>query len=670
MQQDLQHELDAGGEIPESQIYWADNTPEKLIQHLQNQRKTWLDQSVSSGIFAGYLTAYWRNTIAYYSNILEAANWTTSLQFGGKMGELIKMKVPKARTRIGQFVTLVTRQRFSYEALTDVTDANPQITAKLAKNISKNAHRKNQLDTKLSLAAETASTVGMSFLCTTWRKDKGSEHMMDGNQVVRSGEAEITVEDISSVTWDWTQKSWDQVIHAEVRVKRNRWDLVAQNRNNPELVRKILDLPSAESQATQWKNLTYITGTQNEDMVWVYYWYHRQTPALPNGRMFVYAGEDCWFEDEDNPFDGLPIEPIIFDGIKDTTLGYPLLSQLLPAQEMLDHAYSTQATNQSAFGLQAMANPRGSKVSVEDVGGIKMFNYTAQTAEGGGGKPEPIQFPDTPASVMNFAQILDREIDDMSGLNETLRGQSAANVTSGQMAATLSANSLEFMNKAQGAIVMALENTMNHVTRAYQKLATVEQTLEITGESTMEYVKMFKAEDLKGLRRISIRTQSAMLNSQAGRIQLGETLTQQGLVKDAQKLILLYEGAPIEVLFEGTWNEEICVQAEIDAILEGKEIFPLESDNHPLYIAAYKKIIDNPFIRMNTDLPQKIVPLMKQRVSMEMGGDPVLKAMLRGQPIPQMAPSPGGGGPAPVNPSDQAGQVAQPAQPAEPTPMQ
>jgi len=77
MEQDLQHELDAGGEIPESQIYWADNTPEKLIQHLQNQRKTWLDQSVSSGIFAGYLTAYWRNTIAYYSNILEAANRTT-----------------------------------------------------------------------------------------------------------------------------------------------------------------------------------------------------------------------------------------------------------------------------------------------------------------------------------------------------------------------------------------------------------------------------------------------------------------------------------------------------------------------------------------------------------------------------------------------------------------
>lgn len=673
-QEQLMDEGFEGQEIPDNEIYWATRPPEQLIQHLETQRKTWLDQSVSSGIFAGYLNAYWRNTIAYYSNVLDARNWTTSLSFEGKMGELIKMKIPKARTRVGQFCTLVTRQRYSYEGLTDVTDSNPLITAKLAKDIAKATHRSNVLDSKIVDAAETTSTVGMSFFVTTWRDDLGTDDVPDENgTMLRSGRPEITVEDISSVTWDWTQKDWQQVIHASVRLKRNRWDLVAKYRSKPDLVKKIIDLPSAESQASQWKNLTYVTGTQNEDMVWVTYWYHKPTSALENGRMFIYAGNDCWFEDGENPFKAIPFEPVIFERIKDTTLGYPLLSSLLPAQEMLDHSYSTQASNQSAFGLQALANPRGSKVSVEDVGGIKMFNYTRENAEGGGGKPEPMQFPDTPASIMNFAAILDKEIDDISLLNETIRGQSAANVNSGTMAATLSANSLEFMNRAQSAVVLALENTQNHVVMAYKNIASVEQTIEVTGDASLEYVKTFKSEDLKNLRRVTIRTQSGVLNSQSGRIQLGETLVQQGLVKNAQKLVLLYEGAPIEVLFEGSWNEEICVQAEIDALMEGKQVFPLETDNHPLYIAAYKKILDNPFIRTNTPLPQVIVPLMKQRTAMEMGMDPVLKAMLRGQPLPEMAPPQAGGGqqlPNQPQATDQAGTPAQPAQPAKPIPMQ
>lgn len=652
------------------QGYWAAGPAKKLVQKLVADRNVWVNQSVGNGIFAGYVGSYWRNTIAFYSPMLAPNNWETSLEFAGKIGELIKMKVPRAHTLLNQFTTVVTKQRLNYEVLTDITDAQPQITAKLGTNICKQVSEQNGLDSKIEQAAFTTGLVGMSFLWTNWRPDKGQEYTADDKKMTYTGEPVISVLDIADVTWDWTIDEWRDLSDCTAREKRNRWDLMAEHADDLELVEVIRGLPSAESERRQFNNITYVTGTNNEDMVFVYYYYHRPSPAIPNGRMVIYVTENGIISDTDNPFLDLPIEPIIFEKIKDTTLGYAMFSSLLPCQEMLDHCFSTQATNQSVFGLQAMANPRGSKVSVEDINGIRMFNYTVQNADGGG-IPTPIKFPDTPASILQFAQVLQNAQSEMSLLNDTLRGQPPPNVTSGAMAATLSANALEFMNSAQKSIIGAIERTMNHVIMAYKRLATVEMIVDITGESTYSYVKQFKAESLKGLRKIKVRTQSAMMNSQAGRIALGEQLVAQGMT-DPRKMVLLYEGAPVESLFEGAWTEEIAVQAEIDALQEGASVFPLETDNHPLYIAAYKKILDNPIIRERTELPGIIVPLMKQRLAMELQMDPTLKAMLRGQPLPPpTAPQPNqAGGPPQMQSPNVTDLAGKPAQPAQPLPIQ
>jgi hypothetical protein len=296
-------------------------------------------------------------------------------------------------------------------------------------------------------------------------------------------------------------------------------------------------------------------------------------------------------------------------------------------------------------------------------------HYTPSGAEGGG-KPEPLEFPSTPAEVMQFADRLANELGEISMLNATLRGQPPPNVTSGAMAATLSANALEFLNGAQKALVIAVERSMNHGCQAYKNLASVEQIVDITGESTFAYTKKFKAQDLGGLRKIYIRTQSALMNTTSGRMQLGESLMDRQLLKDPLLLIQLINGAPPETLFKSTWTENIAVQSEVDALLEGQNVFPLETDNHPLYIAAYKEILDNPIIREKTELPQIIVPLLKQRMQMELSMDPTLKALLRGQPLPPpQAPSNSKSNPSDAMTKEAESGAAAPAQPAEPMPV-
>lgn len=658
--------------VQRDNIYWATKKSEEVVQKLQQDRQIWVDKSSSTGIFSGYIGAYWRNTVAYYSNLIDPQSWETSLSFGGKEGELIKMKIPKARTLTNQFVTLVTKQRLNYEAITDITDAQPQVTAKLAKNICKSLHEANNLDDKISKAAEITAVVGMSFIATLWRTDKGYEYMANEKNVVHSGDVCFEIKDIADVMWDWTISDWDDVPYVVVRCKRNRWDLIAET-HDEDIKRELLNLPSSEEERQLWNNLTYTTGTMNDDMVFIYYFIHRPTPALPNGRMTIFANENSILFDEfQNPYAGIPVEPIVFERVKDTGLGYPMFSSLLPAQEMFDHCYSISASNQSAFGVQSMLNPRGNKLSVDQMSGMKIWHYNPQNAEGGG-KPEPVQFPSTPPEVMNFAGNLSNELANISMINDTLRGAPPSQVNSGAMAATLSANALEFLNAAQKAVIIAIERTMNHALMAYKNLASVEQIVDIVGENNYAYVKSFKSDSLKGLRKIKIRTQSPLMNSIAGRIQLGESLMDRGLIKDPMLLIQLQEGAAPETLFKSTWTENIAVQAELDALMEGRPVFPLETDNHPLYIAAYKEIMDNPIIRERTELPQIIIPLMKERLQMEMSMDPMLKAILRGQPLPAQQPAPQSGpgnNQAPPLGGPPGADGPQPAQPAAPLPVQ
>jgi hypothetical protein len=125
------------------------------------------------------------------------------------------------------------------------------------------------------------------------------------------------------------------------------------------------------------------------------------------------------------------------------------------------------------------------------------------------------------------------------------------------------------------------------------------------------------------------------MNTVAGRLQFGDSLLQSGLIKKPQQYLNLIEGAPVDSLFEDDLSENMAIQAEIDALLEGRPVAPMMTDNHPMFVNAYKKLLYNPHIRTQSEITQVIVQLMQERITMEQQLDPMLKAMLRGEPPPQ-----------------------------------
>jgi hypothetical protein len=625
-----------------SNVYFAADEVDRLIDTCEMKINNWGAAAGASGFMSSVVKAQWRNNAAYYASMLEAQAWDTGLTFGGDKGEFVKSIIPKARVLIRQFVSLATKQRYSFDVVTDVADSDPVKTARIGNSIVKNESEKHHIDLVAERIVETVAIEGICCVTNTWDTGSGKIYgrMDDKGNMLYSGGNRLEMYTFNDMMFDWTKKNPDDLDWVIFRNKKNRWDLIAQF---PELEDKIRSLPSAQLERLAMPTLSVEAYEINQDEVYVREFYHKPTPALPFGRMAIYCNKDTVLFDGENPYEGIPAVFFVFQQIKNTLLGYPMMSNLLTQQELYTAEISTIATNHSAFGVQSVLVPKGSNISVNQVSkGMTFIDYTPQGADGGG-KPEPMQLTSTPPEVFNFVQMMSAGLEELSMINSTLRGQPPANVTSGAMAATLSANALEFIYSDTKGLTIGLEQLMSMSIKNYKKFASVEQIIDVIGEGNTSTAQEFKGSDVKGVKQVKIRQGNPLLNTIAGRLQLGESilpLLQQGKNDAISRYLGLLEGAPIETLFQSELSEDVAVMQEIEALQRGDNVAPLITDNHPMYIRAYQKLLYNPSIRLNGPMVQSILSLIMERAQLEMQCPPDVKAMLRGLPMPQMGMPP------------------------------
>jgi hypothetical protein len=116
---------------------------------------------------------------------------------------------------------------------------------------------------------------------------------------------------------------------------------------------------------------------------------------------------------------------------------------------------------------------------------------------------------------------------------------------------------------------------------------------------------------------------------------MAESLMQYGVVKDPVKITQILSGSPIETTFDEQWSERVAVQQEIENFNSGKQVMPFQTDNHPLYIQQYAKLLSDPNFRLESQKHANLLEILRMRVEMELSLDPNIKALLRNQPLPQ-----------------------------------
>jgi len=609
------------------QDYFANKEPRELAAELE--------QLVSA---SHSMHTTWNRNLHFYYSTLSSGDSESALEFVGSQQEVVKVKVPQARSLIRQMVSLVTKQRSAFTPIAMSTEGNVLSDTKLIKALLDQVVREQSVDDKGERAAEHAAVLGVGWLKCVWNPYKGQPRGADEDGgVYYTGDVDIACVDAYDVIYDYSVSDLDCLDWIIIRTTQNKFDLAAKAKD-PDLKKKILALSQPTTTAGSGLNESGML----KNSVSVYEFYHKATPAVPNGRISHFCSADVVLHDElENPYDCLPIIPIRPEALFKTGFGYPIISSLIPMQEMFDSTISTIATNQAAFGIQSVLVPKGSDISVSDLSsGMRVIEYQIMTADGGG-EPKALQLTSTPAEVFNFADMLHANMQEISNINSALRGSPPPGVTSGVALTTLTTNALEFTQSFTKAYVVGLEKLMTLAILCYKKFARIERVVEMTGRNKQTMAKTFVGDDLASISRIAVTVSNPLAATAAGRQQIAGDLLKAGLIRNTAQYFEAIETGNIEILFDKELAEQMLIENENDDLRSHKSCIVASLDDHPSHISSHAALLNDPSIRRSGTMVETILShiLEHQRQMTEV--DPGLWSMVRsGKP-----PGAGGGAP-------------------------
>lgn len=643
----------------EPNTYWLAEKPEAVISQLDEFDNQWRTYQCNP-----FYDMWFRNSYAYYSTILDADSVISAINFRGQKGELVEMKVPQARSLVRQNLTLINKQRLSFQVIAEMNDYKYIQNMRKADAIINHEIKYGGMDKKRDLVTEQALVMGMSNYACLHRFDKGKQiGVSSANGVILEGEPEIFVVHPTDLIYDFRITPFSDCPWVRIRVKRNRYDYMAMF---PDLAQKIASLPSCWERSAQ---IDQFFAADDRDAIFVYILIHRKTPAMPQGRYLEYSDDATVYYDDDNFYDGIPVEQVIPEPVFTYGVGYPMLSSLLPSQEMYDNDFSSVATNHSALAIRNLAVARNSNISVKSMpGGLNLISYTPQNVPGGG-LPTVVDFNTPNNDVYNFQDKLLNNMQQMSNMNSAIRGDVAAN-TAGVAIATLTTNALEFMDGTSKAVQIATENILYWKIKVLSKMVKEERPLSIERDDGISFSDTYVGEDLKGVKGIKLVATNPLMQTTAGRSDIAEKMLNTGMLKSPQQYISILDGAPINRLYGNELSENDLLLYEKEQILRGEMPVVMPTDNHPMHIHEHSAIFNNPAARVDPSISKANSDHILEHLRVSQMTDPLLQAMAATGQMPQMGAPPaaveGGGGGLGSAPTDMTAMpVEEPAQPAE-----
>ena len=113
------------------------------------------------------------------------------------------------------------------------------------------------------------------------------------------------------------------------------------------------------------------------------------------------------------------------------------------------------------------------------------------------GKPEAMNFTQTPAEVFRFIEMLKSEMETISGVNSVARGNPEASLKSGTALALVQSMALQFISGLQQQYVQLVEDVGTGLISMLRDFAQVPRIAMIAGKANQSYIaEEFSGDDL------------------------------------------------------------------------------------------------------------------------------------------------------------------------------
>lgn len=635
--------------------YFAAKAPEKTAAILMSRSNAWYNELDTNG----YLDKVRMMWAAYHGAYFTDFEDGHSLSFGGEQGELVNLAVNHIHNLATIMENMITATRPSMQARATNTDHKSLVQTKLANGLLEYYMRQKHLEDYLRKAVIYSIVLGTGYIKMEWNATSGQiydytedEYEMevgeDGKPRIKrdeKGEPIVAKEGVPIYEGDieFTNLSpFDVIFDASREDQKHDWILCRSYKNRYDLMAKY---PEFEKEIKALEPVTNIKHnfidnfSYNEtDNVFIYEFYHKPSEAIPEGRYILFSSPETIFIDGPMPYRELPVYRIAPGEILGTPYGYSPLFDILPIQDSLNALYSTVLTNQNAFGVQNIAIPRGSDVSISElIGGLNIMEYNPQV-----GPPSPVNFTQTPPEVFNFIQMLERVMETISGVNSVARGNPESSLKSGTALALVQSVALQYMSGLQQSYVRMIEDVGTGIIYMLRDFAEVPRIAMIAGIRDQVYMKEFVGDDLEQVNRVMVDVGNPLARTTAGRVEMAEQLLQMGLIKNPEQYEMVLTTGKLDVMTENTEAELLTIRKENEYMLDGeKPVMAIATDDHTRHIREHKGILADPDLRMDPDLVDRVTLHIQEHINLLRTTDPDLLQIIGEQPL-----GPRGGSPA------------------------
>jgi hypothetical protein len=634
--------------------YFASLPAEELTPVLKKKADEWFDTLTSNA----YLDKVKRAWQAYHGAYFDDLDGGHAIKFGGEQGELVNLPVNHFRNLAEHILVMITANRPNFRARSTNTDAKSKIQTNLANSLLDYYMREKRLEKYLHRAANYAVVMGSGFIKMEWNSMSGIIH--DYNEETKTpiyeGDAKFKNLSVYDVAFDTTKEDVKELDWIIARTWKNQYDLAAAN---PELKEEILKLKT-KSELNQYR----FSGSNRQESsdVAVYEFFHVRSESMPDGRYFVYLDDDIALSDSPMPYRELPVYRISPADILGTPFGYTSMFDFLPIQDALNSLYSTILTNQNAFGVQNVLNPRGSDIVVNQLqGGLNVIDYNAAA-----GKPESLNLTDTPKEVFTFIEMLERVGETLTGVNAVARGNPQASLESGNALALIQAQALEFISGFQQQYIHLIEDVGTGLINMLKDFASAPRLAAIVGKSNRSEMTEFSGDDLSMVNRVHVDVSNALSNTTAGKVQMAEQMLQMyGDKLPPEQYISVMETGKLEFLTSGLSDQNTLVSVENERLVDGNsKILVADTDDHAFHIKEHRNVLNDPELRLDANLVGRTLAHIKEHIEALRTVDPDILAITMQKPLGPEGGSPvspenaSGGG---MNQQGMGGMAAQPS---------
>lgn len=618
--------------------YFAAKEPEKTAAILLHKANAWYNQVYTNG----YLLKVRDSWLAYHGAHYSTTMGSHRISFGGEQGELVQLSVNHYGNIATHMQQMITANRPAFQARATNTDNASQAQAKLANNLLDYYMREKRLEKYLRRAVEYAVVLGSGFIKMEWNSTTGEVYDVneETGTEIREGDVEFTNLSPYDVVFDTTKETTENHDWVICRSFKNKFDLAAKF---PELDRRIKGL-NTKSDLLKFRFEMF--AYDETDDIPVYEFYHRRTESMPDGRYLLFLESDIILMDTPMPYRTLPVYRISPRDILGTPYGYTPMFDLLPLQDAVNSLYSTVLTNQNAFGVQNIYVPRGADISLKSLeGGLNIIEGAA-----GAGKPESLNLTNTPGEVFKFLQMLEQQMETISGISSVTRGNPEASLKSGSALALVQSMSLQFISGLQQQYVSMVEDVGTGLINMLKDFAAVPRIAMIAGKRNKTFVEHeFSGEDLSQVNRVIVDMGNPISKTTAGKLQMASELIQYGQATPQQYVNIMSTGQ-LDIATDDAQDENITITKENERLAEGLPVRAFALDQHLQHIKGHRSVISDYDIRMNDKLSGALYAHIQEHVELLRQTDPGLLSMIGEQPLgPQ-----GGSPPNPQQPEQQA----------------